>query len=147
VKKPKLRDVDAGTYQVSHPSEAELHSGRRCRPIRDRILCENLDLLIKVTKLALPDNVSKKLARFGSHRSGRPHAVGKILAIGPEVKNPMLQPGTFLLIDALNSSPLKVDEKVYLFPREIAVLCAIDAEDVEKAEEDRNRFGTFTDHI
>jgi hypothetical protein len=127
--------------------EAKIHSGRYVRPYGERIFCMNMDLLIGVTKIIIPDIAKGSVARFGVHRTGRPHAVGMILAVGPDVKNENLQRGKFIVIDALNSHPKVLDGKTYLFPREIAVLCMVDAEDVVQSLEDRERFGKLANYV
>ena len=121
---------------------AKIHSGRTITALNDRILCKNMDLLVRATKIVIPEHVKASIAKFGHHKTGRPHAVGLVMAIGPKVKGDSIRVGDYLLIDALNSSPLKVDGKIYLFARQIAVLCAISEMDVMRGEEDKAAFKT-----
>jgi co-chaperonin GroES (HSP10) len=77
---------------------------------KDRIILEFLDETEQVGSVVIPE---KWRAPYGRSRAGAPHKAGRVVSVGPDVKE-NIKIGDKVLVDGMNASPFEHEERKYL---------------------------------
>jgi hypothetical protein len=92
---------------------AKTHLGETIRPIGRHVFCLRLPMPQPYEGIEVPE---QHLAPYGKHQAGAPLQPAIVLAIGPDVHE--VKVGDRVIIDPMNSNPMKFGDSWYFFPVE-----------------------------
>jgi len=107
----------------SDPSHGFMHTGEKIFPYGEHVFGIRVEVgFERFGSIIIPESAKENITHFGKMKGVRPWQLMQCLAVGPDIKETNISPGSYYIVDPWNTEQQKVGNVWYFFPREGAIV-------------------------